>query len=131
MIHCDSLKGVILLNRDTMINNDCMEHIMMFADGRTLANMMILSKNMHNLSDELMKFRRFQNDFIQAQKVYQSNLKKAYFKKRQLYKIVDIVVKNQHHWRMKHKLSVLHAPLCERISKNIKITTLQHRILCD
>ena len=83
-----------------MLDDDCLERIMKFADDETVANMTLVSKGMNQLSSRINKFNKFHYDYEKAFREFRNNKNNITRKKRLIYKILDLVTDNQEHWRI-------------------------------
>ena len=82
------------------LNYDCIQRIMMFSNPDTIANCLMVSKQMNTRSVPFRRIHLFHLNYEKAIKDFQQNKKKENRKKRLLYNIYDILVEHQDLWRL-------------------------------
>jgi hypothetical protein len=83
-----------------MVDNDCLQLILNFSDSETIANMMQVSKMFNEISTASNDFNKFHNEYTKAFNTFHDTKKNITHKKRLIYKVLDILVQNQKHWRI-------------------------------
>ena len=101
------------------LNEDCIERIIKFSNKVTVGNLMLCSKRTFQISKEVCEFHKFHHDYSVAVRRYQNNVKKPEKKKRQLYKIVDILTGNQNHWRILYDRGKKYEDYCRTMHNNL------------
>lgn len=103
------------------LNNDCLERIAKFSNRETVANLRMVSKDMYRISAKVSKFHQFHYAYMKSIKLYQVSKNKATTKKKKLYKIIDVIVKNQDFWRLLYHRGNKYEKYCRTIQKNLRL----------
>ena len=83
-----------------MVDNDCLQLILKFSDSKTIASMMQVSKMFKEISTSSNNFNKFHNEYMKAFKKFHNKKINITRKKKLIYQVMDVLIRNQEHWRI-------------------------------